>query len=1066
MQRKKLINLALVFSLVFQTLWSSKIIVRADTGTYGLVQVTYSSYNDNSGTYRLSIQQHKTLAPVDNTSTDATIQVDPSITYQSFVGFGGTMVNADVWELNRLSPQDKENALKALFDPVVGNNYNLVRITIGCCDMVSSFNNQLPEKGYWTYDDMPAGQSDPDLINFSIQQDIDNGTIATLQQILQINPNVKFYASMWSPPAWMKSNGSLLNGGSVLSQYYESLANYYVKFIQAYQLHGIPIYAVTLQNEPQISIGYPSTIWTPEQQASFAVTLGQAFAANNIKTKIWAFDDNCIHAYDFAEPVLRDTNAYQYIDGLGFHNYDSLAMTSPTELHYQYPDKTMHLTEITNGAAKLVQYFRNWLSSYSYWLTFIEFIPEQYDEHGNWITGGGPGPGFWQDVRVSDNPDFWEDSQVSWDGTPGSSTYKLNSWYYTFGQFSRFIQPGAIRIDSTGNLFDGAVSNVAFKNPDGSIAIVVVNRTVTTYNTTYVETPARTIRIVSPDGQFIDTIPGNTVATYRWTSTTGEALPSDGWTASASDTNSAYTPTQAIDKVSETVWNSGTNQESGQWFALNLGSAQTFNQISLNQGFIPDDSPASYQVFTSNDGVNWGSAIASGTGSKGMTNITFSPQTKQYVKIQLTGAASRGWTIANLSLYNSQNGLHPRTGWTASASSTEWNGSPANALDGSLETRWSNGAAIAPGQWFQVDMGALRTFNKINIATGSSVGDYARGYSISISNDGVNWSGPIAEGIGLGQDIQVSFPTQTARYIKVTQTGSSDNNWWSIAEFRVYNQMPILLNRTGWTALASNDPWGTAANALDDSLSTRWTNGAAITPGQWFQVDMKKINTINGISLDAGSSTGDYPRGYDVSLSIDGTNWRTVACGHIPAQDNVISFPVEFARYIKVIQTGSAPSNWWSIHEFNVFGVPTPPPVGTKISHTGWTATAHGTGYGSTPEMAIDGVLGTNWTTGNAQNGTEYFQIDMGQTQSVSMIELNASPSRGGNLDTITSDSPTAYEVYLSNGGEWTLVAQGYGNGQPVTRITFPTQNARYIHIKQKGTSSRWWCIGEINVYH
>ncbi|HHV99644.1 MAG TPA: hypothetical protein GXX36_08745 [Clostridiaceae bacterium] len=1065
MRKARFISLNLAALIIIVTLCFPQVTVQADTVQGSLVQVTYSSYNDNSGSYKLSVQPHKTMAPVDNTEADAVIQVDTSITYQSFTGFGGTLVNADIWELNRLSPQDKINVLKDLFDPATGNNYNLMRITIGSCDMVSSFNNQLPEKGYWTYDDMPPGQTDPDLTNFSIQRDIDSGTIETLQQILQINPNVKFYASMWSPPAWMKDNGSLLNGGSVLPQYYDSLANYYVKFIKAYEAHGIPIYAVTLQNEPQISMGYPSTIWTPEQQASFAVKLGQAFEANGIKTKIWAFDDNCFHAYDFAEPVLRDPDANQYIDGLGFHNYDGLAMTSPTELHYQYPDKTMHLTEITNGAAKLVQYFRNWLSSYSYWLTFIEFIPQQYDEYGNWITGGGPGPGFWQDVRENDNPDFWVDTQVSWAGTPGNSTYKLNAWYYTFGQFSRFIQPGAIRIDSTGNLFDGAVSNVAFKNPDGTIVLVVVNRTVTSHNTTYVYTPARTIKIVTPDGQFVDTIPGNTVATYRWTSTTGDALPRSGWTAAASNTNRAYTATQAIDEASETVWNSGTDQASGQWFILNLGSVQTFDQISLNQGFIPDDSPASYQVFTSNDGVNWGSAIASGTGTKGMTNIKFSPQTKQYIKIQLTGGANRGWTIANVSLYFSQNGLLPRNGWTASASNDPWN-NVSNALDGSLETRWSNGEAISPGQWFQVDMGAVRTFNKINMATGPSTGDYARGYSISVSNDGMNWSSPIAEGIGLGQDIQVSFPAQTARYIKVTQTGSANNNWWSIAEFRVYNQTQPLLDRTGWTALASDDPWNTASNALDGDISSRWTNGTAIAAGQWFQVDMKEINAISGISLDAGSSTGDYPRGYDVSVSMDGSNWRTVAVGYIPAQDNIISFPVEFARYIKVTQTGSANNNWWSIHEFKVFGVPTPPSVGTKISQDGWTATAYGTGYGSSPEMAIDGILGTNWTTGNAQNGSEYFQVDMGQIHSISMIELNASPSRGGNLDTITSDSPTAYEVYLSDGGEWTLVAQGYGNGQPVTRITFPTQNARYIHVKQKGTSSRWWCIGEFNVYN
>ncbi|WP_123039610.1 discoidin domain-containing protein [Cohnella candidum] len=1050
--KKSMMSLVLAALLALSAIALPQMAANA-AGTGGSVQVTYSSYNDNSGSYKLSVQPSKTLAPVDTAPVDATIQVDPSITYQSFVGFGGTMINDDIYELNRLSPADKTNALKALFDPTVGNNYTLMRLEIGCVDFCSDYDPNLPDKGFWTYDDN-GGVADPALAHFSIQKDIDNGTISTLQQVLQINPKVKFFASVWSPPAWMKDNGSLINGGSVLPQYYSTLADYYRKFVEAYQAQGIPIYAVTLQNEPQINMPYPTTVWTPAQQASFAVTLGQNFASHGLKTKIWALDDNSIHAFDFGEQVLKDpSGASPYIDGLGFHNYDGLAMTSSTGIHYQYPDKTLHLTEITNGAAKLVQYFRNWLNSYDYWMTFGEFMP-------------GPGPGYWQNA-TSDNPDFYVDTQVSWAGTPGSSSYKLNAYYYTFGQFSRFIQPGAVRIDSTDALFGGNVTNVAFKNPDGTIVLVVVNRIPTDKNSTNMNTPAKTIRIATPDGQFIDTIPGDTVATYRWTPTTGDVLSPAGWSASASNTNGSYSAKQAIDESSLTLWNSGTNQASGQWFTLNLGSAKAFDQISLNQGQLwPNDNPGSYQVFTSSDGVNWGSAIASGTGSNGMTNITFAPQTKQYVKVQLTASASRGWTIGNVSLYNSKNGLLPRDGWTASASSTETNGSPSRVLDGSLETRWSNGAAPAPGQWFQVDMGSARTFNKIDMDTGPSVGDYARGYSVAVSNDGVNWSSPIASGTGLGQDIQVSFPSQTARYIRVTQTGSSNNTWWSIAEFRVYNQSPPLLNRSGWTASAfSTSGTDVPANTLDGSLTTRWSSGTAQANGQWFQVDMGKINAISGVTLNASTSTGDYPRGYQVSISMDGTAWRTVASGSIPAQDNLISFPVEFARYVKVTQTGTASGNWWSIHDFNVLGVPTPPSVGTPISHSGWTATAQGTGFNSTPAMAIDGELNTNWTTGNAMAGTEFFQVDLGSTQSFSMVELNASPSLGWSLDPTPSDAPVNYEVYVSNGGAWTMVAQGSTTGQPVTRITFPTQNARYINVHQTGTSSRWWTIGEFNVY-
>ncbi|WP_171628640.1 discoidin domain-containing protein [Paenibacillus plantarum] len=1059
MKKKAILSLNLVFTLAFSMLAIPGTTALA-SGSGGAVQVTYSSYNNNSGNYKLSVQPSKTLAQIDNTAVDATIQVDPSITYQSFVGFGGTMLNSDVYELNRLSATDKTNALKALVDPNVGNNYNLMRLTIGCSDACSSFDTTKPDNGFWSYDDN-GGIADPNLTNFSIQKDIDAGTIATLQQMLAINPNLKFFASIWSPPGWMKDNNSMIitdqqaqNGlGHVLPQYYGTLANYFVKYIQAYANLGIPIYTVSLANEPNVPRLYPTTLWTASEQADFAVTLGQAFAANGIKTKIWSHDDNETDTFNFAEPVLKNANASAYIDGVGFHNYGGQVLVHPSMIHYQYPDKTLHVTEITNGSAQLVEYFRNWISSYDYWLSFAEFMP-------------GPGPGFWQQVSSNDNPDFWTDTQLSWAGTPGNSTFKLNAYYYTFGQFSRFIQPGAVRIDSSGTQI-GNISNVAFKNPDGTIVMVVVNRIPDSHNSTFMNTPAKTIKIATPDGQIVDTIPGDTVATYRWTPNTGEALTRSGWTASASLTNSAYSATQAIDDSTETLWNSGANQANGQSFSLNLGSAQTFDQISLNQGSLyGGDSPGSYQVFTSNDGVNWGSAVASGIGSNGMTNISFGSQTKQHIKIQLTGSATRGWTIANVSLFNSKNGILPTNGWTASASSTEQNGSASKALDGNLETRWSNGTAPAPGQWFQVDMGATRTFNKIDMNTGPSVGDYPRGYSVSVSNDGVNWGTPIATGVGIGQDNLVSFPSQTARYIKVTQTGSASNVWWSIAEFHVYNQNPLLLNRSGWTAIGSPDPNSSAANTLDNNLTTRWTNGSAPAPGQWFQIDMKKINTISGIELNAATSIGDYPPGYEVNISMDGTNWKMVAKGSIPAQDNVISFPVDTARYIKVTQTGSSTNSWWSIHEFNVFGVQMAPSVGNPINHSGWTATASVSGSGS-PSNAIDGTLGTAWRTGSSQAGNEFFQIDLGSTQSFSMVELNAAPLVAGNPNAYPTDAPANYEVYVSNGGAWTLVAQGSTTGQPITRIKFPTQNARFINVHQTGVNA-WhqWTIGEFNVYH
>ncbi|SFB06111.1 O-Glycosyl hydrolase [Cohnella sp. OV330] len=1028
----------------------------------GSVQVVYSSYNNTDTNNRLTAQPSKSLTAIDQTSADATIVVDPSITYQPWIGFGGSLEHDSIWELNRLSAADRSSALRALFDPATGNNYNLMRLAIACPDFCPDYDTSKQEKGYWTYDDMPAGQTDPTLAHFSVQRDIDLGVFSMLQEILTINPSVKFYASLWSPPAWMKDSGSLLNGGHVKPEFYGALANYYVKYIQAYRDRGIPIYAVTLQNEPAISVGYPSTLWTTDEQMNFAQTLGQIFAANNIKTKIWGLDDNEQNTFDYAKTLANPASA-QYVEGMGFHNYTGQTLYQGTPLHAQYPDKTMHLTEITNGAAKLIEYMRNWMSSYSYWLTFIEFV------------NPGPGPGFWQNENrdPAQDPDFWVDSQVSWTGTPGSSSYKLNAWYYTFGQFSRFIQPGAVRIDSTGTVASD-VTNVAFRNPDGTNVVIVVNRRPSDKNATDMNTSAKTIKLITPDGQIADTIPGDTVATYKWTSTTGDALPRAEWTSAASNTNGAFTAMQAIDGNAETWWTSGANEASGQTFTLNLGSQKTFDQVTLNLGKLSADVPASYVLGTSNDGTNWSDA-ATGHGTSGMTNIGFASLTAQYIRVQLTGAAAHWWSIADVSVYDGTSGLLPRAGWTASASATGGADAAANALDGNPATRWTNGTAQAPGQWLQVDMGAVRSFNKLSIDAGANAGDYARGYSVSVSADGANWSAPLATGIGRGQTIEAYVPTQSARYIRISQTGTA-SNWWTASELRVYKAAPSLLDRSGWTATASVSAGdGPASAALDGSLSSRWATGAAQSSGQWFRADLGKIQSIAGIALNAGSFAGDYPRGYKVDLSLDGTNWQTVAEGATPAQDVMIAFPTNFARYVKVTQTGSASANYWSIAEFNVFGAAQFPSPGTRLSHAGWTATASHTESGGNPNVALDGWLQaprnapydgsvpidnavSRWTSGKAQLGNEWFQVDLGAAQTFDTVELNAGPAPG--------DYPRAYTVYVSNdGSNWTPVASGEGAGA-VARVSFAAVTARYVNVNQTGTAgSNWWTIAEFNLY-
>ncbi len=220
-------------------------------------------------------------------------------------------------------------------------------------------------------------------------------------------------------------------------------------------------------------------------------------------------------------------------------------------------------------------------------------------------------------------------------------------------------------------------------------------------------------------------------------------------------------------------------------------------------------------------------------------------------------------------------------------------------------------------------MGASVSFSEVTIDAGPSTGDYPRGYTVAVSNDGASWS-QVATGTGATQLVTVTFPAQTAQYVRVTQTGTAAN-WWSIAEFNLYSGSlpagtPVALARAGWTPSASTSGTDAPANALDGNAATRWSTGAAQAAGQSFEVNMGSPQTFDEVTIDAGPSTGDYPSGYTVSVSTNGSNWTQVAAGTGSAQLVTVTFPPQTAQYVQVVLTqGNATGNWWSIAELNVW---------------------------------------------------------------------------------------------------------------------------------------------------
>jgi hypothetical protein len=406
------------------------------------------------------------------------------------------------------------------------------------------------------------------------------------------------------------------------------------------------------------------------------------------------------------------------------------------------------------------------------------------------------------------------------------------------------------------------------------------------------------------------------------------ALPRAGWVANASSSGGSDVPSQAIDSSSGSRWTSGTNQTAGQWFSLDMIQPQLFSEITIDAAGSTNDFARGYQVFVSNDAVNWGAPVASGSAaSAGVQTIVFPTQTARFIGIVQTSSGSNWWSIAEINVYGP--GATPAvtlspSGWVATASVTGSSTAPSQALDGSLSTRWTTGTAQVSGQWFQLDMLQSQRVVGLTMNSDGSSSDYARGYQVFVSDNTSSWGAPVASGAGTSSSISVSFPAREGRYLKILQTGSA-SNWWSIAELTVLgggNFAPVAqaLPRTGWAATASvSCSSDVPSKALDDDLSTRYSTCQAQVSGQSFQVDMLTAQSFTRITLDAGGSSGDYPRSFALYVSQDGVNWgNAIASGTGTTQLITVEFSYQSARYLKVVDTGSTVSNWWSIAELNV----------------------------------------------------------------------------------------------------------------------------------------------------
>ena len=410
--------------------------------------------------------------------SDAFIEINEQQTFQTIDGFGYTLTGGSATLINKLPEAQKDALLKELFSTAnngIGVSY--LRISIGASDLSAET---------FSYNDLPAGQTDPNQDNFSISKE-QTDLLPILKRIVAINPAIKIMGSPWSPPTWMKDNNSF-KGGSLKPELYQSYAKYFIKYLNAMKAEGITIDAITIQNEPLHPGNVPSMYMEAKDQATFIKTaLGPAFKAARIKTKIIVYDHNADRP-DYPITIFKDPEANKYVDGSAFHLYGG-RIEALSQVHDAFPDKNLYFTEQWVGGPSnfagdlkwhvstlIVGATRNWSRNVLEWNLAAD---PQYQPHtvGGCTTCLGA-------ITIA--------PEVS-----------RNVAYYIIGHASKFVPAGSVRIAS--NLVD-KLDNVAFERKDGKTVLIVIN--------TGEETRAFSIK---HKGRFASTsLAAGAVATYIW----------------------------------------------------------------------------------------------------------------------------------------------------------------------------------------------------------------------------------------------------------------------------------------------------------------------------------------------------------------------------------------------------------------------------------------------------------------------------------------------------------------------------------------------------------------------
>jgi glucosylceramidase len=420
------------------------------------------------------------LTPCPGETGLPSVSVDSERTFQAIEGFGGAFTEASAVNWLALSAARREEVLEAYFDPARGHGYSLCRVHMGSCDFALGNYSHVEASG------------DLALASFSIERDR-QALLPFIQAAQRVaGQPLKLLASPWSPPAWMKSNWQMNGGGMLRPECRRAWARCYVRFVEAYEAEGVPIWGVSVQNEPMATQRWDSCLYTAEEERDFVRDfLGPELEAAGLgRVRIVIWDHNRDLMIERASAVYSDPQAARYVWGTGFHWYGEDHFDHVQEVHDAWPDKHLLFTE---GCQEGGPHHGSWELGERYARSMINDL-------NRWTVG-------WIDWNLLLDERGGPNHVGNFCSAPihtdaSTDTFTAQSSYYYLGHFARFVKPGARRVLCTSTTQE--LETTALVNNDGSAAVVVLNRT---------EQPQRFALCV--DGRrTVTSLPPRSIATY------------------------------------------------------------------------------------------------------------------------------------------------------------------------------------------------------------------------------------------------------------------------------------------------------------------------------------------------------------------------------------------------------------------------------------------------------------------------------------------------------------------------------------------------------------------------